>query len=339
MEIRSFPAGGGDALARSATLDQRFALDMQGMDTLRRTAQQAPQEALRQVSRQFEALFMGMLLKSMRDATPVSDVYERRTEQFYQSMFDQQIAQSMSGRSIGLADALFAQLGRHIAAGPVPADGTGTATASPASRELATALPQRQTLPTAAAPAWPAASASASASAYAAAAAVPQPPATARRTAASNADQPAHVDQFVKRLGAAADRASQSSGLSAPLILAQAALESGWGRREIRGDDGAQSFNLFGIKADRSWKGAVVETMTTEYVDGVPQRGRARFRAYASYEEAFADYARFLTGNPRYRQVLATRDPVQAAHGLQRAGYATDPGYGGKLERILRQIT
>lgn len=272
---------------------------------------------------------MSMLLKSMRDATPVSDLYERRTEQFYQSMFDQQIAQSLSGRGIGLADALFAQLGRHIAAGPVVADGTGTA--APAPQELATLLPQRQTQPTAAAPAWPITSATA-------VAATPQPPVTERRAAAS-ADQPAHVDRFVKRLAAAADRASQASGMSAPLILAQAALESGWGRREIRGDDGAPSFNLFGIKADRSWKGPVVETMTTEYVDGVAQRGRARFRAYASYEEAFADYARFLTGNPRYRQVLAARDPVQAAHGLQRAGYATDPGYGGKLERILRQIT
>ena len=127
-------------------------------------------------------------------------------------------------------------------------------------------------------------------------------------------------------------------GVPAPLILAQAALESGWGKREIRADDGTQSFNLFGIKADRSWKGATVETTTTEYVDGEPQKVRAKFRAYASYEEAFTDYARFITRNPRYANVLATDDPNEAAHGLQRAGYATDPRYGEKLVRIMQKF-
>ena len=140
-------------------------------------------------------------------------------------------------------------------------------------------------------------------------------------------------------MAAPAQSASQASGVPARLILAQAALESGWGRREIRGDDGSQSHNLFGIKAGKSWKGPVVEAVTTEYVDGVPQRTKAVFRAYGSYDEAFADYAKFMTGNPRYAQVLAARDPAEAAHGLQRAGYATDPDYGGKLMRIMKKFT
>jgi len=135
------------------------------------------------------------------------------------------------------------------------------------------------------------------------------------------------------------DRRQRAAATSpAPLILAQAALESGWGKREIRADDGTQSFNLFGIKADRGWKGATVETTTTEYVDGEPQKVRAKFRAYGSYEEAFTDYARFITRNPRYANVLATDDPNEAAHGLQRAGYATDPRYGEKLVRIMQKF-
>ena len=146
------------------------------------------------------------------------------------------------------------------------------------------------------------------------------------------------VDDFVGRMGASAQAASTASGVPAPLILAQAALESGWGKREIRADDGTQSFNLFGIKADKSWQGPVVETTTTEYVDGEPQRVRAKFRAYASYDEAFTDYARFMTRNPRYANVLATDDPAAAAHGLQRAGYATDPKYGEKLVRIMQKF-
>jgi len=154
----------------------------------------------------------------------------------------------------------------------------------------------------------------------------------------ATANLQSHVDQFVNRMGASAQAASNASGVPAPLILAQAALESGWGKREIRADDGTQSFNLFGIKADRSWQGPVVETTTTEYVDGEPQRIRAKFRAYASYDEAFTDYARFMTRNPRYANVLATDNPTEAAHGLQRAGYATDPQYGQKLVRIMQKF-
>jgi len=163
--------------------------------------------------------------------------------------------------------------------------------------------------------------------------------ATAQANLSRSALPQAHVEQFVSRLLPAAQRASQASGVPAQLIMAQAALESGWGRREIRKEDGTTSFNLFGIKADRSWKGPVAESATTEFIDGVAQKTRAVFRAYSSYAEAFADYAKFLTTNPRYATVLATSDPAQAAHGLQRAGYATDPGYGSKLVRIMQQMS
>ena len=129
--------------------------------------------------------------------------------------------------------------------------------------------------------------------------------------------------------------ASNATGIPARFLLGQAALESGWGKHEIRAADGSQSFNLFGIKAGRNWKGPTVEVMTTEYVDGAPRKLLQKFRAYASYTEAFQDYAALMQGNRRYAAVLKQSDGAGFAQGLQRAGYATDPRYADKLTSIL----
>lgn len=307
----------GDASSRSGALDQRFALDVQGVDALRRVTRTSPQEGLKQVSRQFEAMFMQMVLKSMREATPDDGIFDTQQGKLYTSMLDQQLAQNLSGRGLGLAEAMQAQLSRS--AGQLQAPDAVMPGKLP---QLLNPEPQAL---------QPASVKAPDLSLYEAGAERPA------RSASVNSQ--GHVDQFVARMAAPAQAASQASGVPSQLILAQAALESGWGRREIRGDNGSQSHNLFGIKAGKNWKGPVVEATTTEYVDGVAQRTKATFRAYASYEEAFTDYTRFLTGNPRYAQVLATRDPAEAAHGLQRAGYATDPQYGGKLVRIMQQIS
>ncbi|SDX47239.1 flagellar protein FlgJ [Collimonas sp. OK242] len=320
----SGPAGTINGNSRSGDLDQRFALDVQGVDALRRTTRNSPQDGLKQVSRQFEAMFMQMVLKSMREATPSDGMFDSQQEKLYTSMLDQQLAQNLSGRGLGLAEAMQAQLSRAV--------DPSQQQASPLSKMPAPLIDQH--------PAQPAAAATPN---------LNSSPANLQnlslydaadygygRGAAGNSQ--AHVDQFLSRMSSSAQVASQASGVPAQLILAQAALESGWGKREIKGDDGSRSHNLFGIKAGKAWKGPVVQAVTTEYVDGVPQQTRASFRAYASYDEAFSDYARFLAGNPRYAQVLATRDPAEAAHGLQRAGYATDPQYGEKLVRIMKQI-
>ncbi len=154
----------------------------------------------------------------------------------------------------------------------------------------------------------------------------------------SSARQPAHVRYFQSKLAAPAEEASRSTGIPAKFLLGQAALESGWGRREIVGADGRASHNLFGIKAGSNWKGKVVETYTTEYKNGVPHTKRERFRAYDSYTDAFRDYARLLSKNPRYENVLANaQDATSFARGLQRAGYATDPNYANKLARIINK--
>ena len=122
-------------------------------------------------------------------------------------------------------------------------------------------------------------------------------------------------------------------------LVAHSALESGWGKSEIRLPNGASSYNIFGIKAGKSWQGPSVEVPTTEYVDGVAQSTRARFRVYGSYSEAFQDYAKLLRGNSRFSAVLGQQDGAQFARSLQQSGYATDPGYADKLGRIIGGTT
>ena len=313
----------------SGVLDQRLSLDVQGVDALRRTVRTSPQEGMKQASKQFEVMFMQMVLKSMRDATPSDGLFSSSQEKTYTSMLDQQLSQNLSGRGLGLAEAMFTQLSRTMGgdAANLPPS-TALPREMPAARQSAMSLtldPKREP-----SGAMPALAQAPDLSFYEAA--------TGQATMSRSVLPQAHVEQFVSRMLPAAQRASQASGVPAQLIMAQAALESGWGKREIRAGDGKTSYNLFGIKADKGWKGPVVRAATTEYVNGLAQKTQANFRAYSSYEESFTDYARFLTSNPRYSNALATQDPAAAAHGLQRAGYATDPEYGGKLVRLMKQM-
>jgi peptidoglycan hydrolase FlgJ len=130
---------------------------------------------------------------------------------------------------------------------------------------------------------------------------------------------------------------SAESGIPADFMLAQAAHETGWGRHELRGRDGSNAHNLFGIKAGAGWSGATVTATTTEVIDGEPRKVQAQFRAYASYEDSFRDYARLIGSSPRYAAARrATDDPSAFARELQRAGYATDPDYAAKLTRVIQ---
>jgi len=141
---------------------------------------------------------------------------------------------------------------------------------------------------------------------------------------------------FVQQHTAAAEAASAQTGIPAQFMLAQAALETGWGKREIVGSDGTHSHNLFGIKAGSNWNGPTVDVTTTEYVAGRPQKMVQKFRAYASEAESFADYARLMKDSPRYANVVASgADAKGFALGLQKAGYATDPAYADKLGKVI----
>lgn len=141
---------------------------------------------------------------------------------------------------------------------------------------------------------------------------------------------------FVSQHTAGAKAAEAATGIPAAFMLSQAALETGWGKKDIVAADGTPSNNLFGIKAGGNWKGPVAEVMTTEYINGKAQKVMQKFRAYASHAESFADYAKLMKDSPRYASVVANSSSATGfAQGLQRAGYATDPAYADKLSRVI----
>ena len=146
---------------------------------------------------------------------------------------------------------------------------------------------------------------------------------------------------FVQQHSSAAKAAEAQTGIPASFMVSQAALETGWGRKEIRHADGTPSFNLFGVKAGANWKGPTADVTTTEYVNGKAQKVVAKFRAYGSYAESFSDYAKLMKDSPRYQQVMAAASKKTGdagagfAMGLQKAGYATDPAYADKLTKVI----
>ncbi|MDN3921559.1 flagellar assembly peptidoglycan hydrolase FlgJ [Roseateles violae] len=150
-----------------------------------------------------------------------------------------------------------------------------------------------------------------------------------------NAEQQA----FLQQVAPWAEEAGAKLGVAPDLLAAQAALESGWGQRPIRQADGSSSHNLFGIKAGASWRGEVAQALTTEYEQGQPLTRREGFRAYPDQAAAFRDFTQLLLDNPRYRGALQTGSDAQAyAQGLQRGGYASDPAYADKLQRVAARI-
>jgi flagellar protein FlgJ len=289
-----------------ANVANQLAIDVNSLAQTKRLAREDPRAALKNAAQQFEAVFLQMVLKSMRDASPAEGMFDSAQSRMYQSMLDQQLAQTMSARgSTGLSALIEQQLARGMSPQDIPL--------SPASAGERAGV-RGATADVGAPPLTPALS----------------PPGGEREN-----NVPAPAREFVNRLWSQAGEASRATGIPAHFMIAQAALETGWGRAELRFSDGTPTYNLFGIKAGRGWQGAVAEATTTEYVNGVAQKTVERFRAYSSYAEAFRDYASLLTSNPRYAAVLNQQDAAGFARGLQRAGYATDPMYAAKLERII----
>lgn len=145
------------------------------------------------------------------------------------------------------------------------------------------------------------------------------------------------ISAFVRRFGSEAESVAKRIGVSAKLVLAQAALETGWGAHPS-GGAGGTGHNLFGIKAGADWSGPSATETTAEDVNGDAISTTAAFRAYASDAQSFNDYAHLIGTDPRYAAVRAAATPEQAAWALQYAGYATDPAYASKLIGIMREI-
>lgn len=317
------------------TLSASLAADSGSVGSLRRAARENTPEGMKAVARQFEALFVNMMMKSMRDATPQDGIFDSSQTRMYTSMLDQELSQHFAKRGIGLADAMLRQMTRNNSAFQTnlqqPNGAQGPAPTSAVSGDEQTARQQALSLLRA----YDSNEPGGSKQRQTPAADLLKAPAAASRSGGS---QKAHVRAFQERFASSAERASQATGIPAQFMLGQAALESGWGRREIVTAEGTPSYNLFGIKASKGWKGKTVEVATTEYVNGQVQRKMEKFRAYGSYDEAFQDYARLISTAPRYKNVMANAQDINGfAQGLQRAGYATDPNYAAKLTRVIRQ--
>ncbi|WP_241052965.1 flagellar assembly peptidoglycan hydrolase FlgJ [Achromobacter xylosoxidans] len=297
---------------------QDSVFDMGRLSDLKRDVTKDPAnpgtEQQKQVAKQFEALFLQMMLKRMREATPKEGLFDSQQTQMLQSMADEQLALHLATPGIGLSQSILAQM-QQGKPGDLPAEavqrlgqGTDLDFQTGGSRQVSALMD------------------------------VMRNNRASDRALAAAEGAPEHVINFVSKMSRAATLASQQSGVPARLIMGQAALESGWGQREIKHEDGRTSYNLFGIKAGPSWKGKVVNVLTTEYEGGVAKKVTQPFRAYSSYEESFADYARLIGNSPRYEAVTQARNEIEAARRIQSAGYATDPQYAQKLIGVMSQL-
>lgn len=290
--------------------------DFKGLAELRLNGQANPEETLRTAGRQFEAMFIQMMLKSMRDASPGDSLMGSGGQDMYQDMFDKQMSLTLSAKgALGLGEAMVRQMQQAQAAPKNTPDAAAAAMPLRPSAPAGEALPPPTRAVPAAAPAGP-------------------------RAAASHESQSGFKtpEEFVAALWPAAQASAQELGVDPRVLIAQAALETGWGRSVLQQGDGRSSHNLFNIKAGESWEGGRVNVATLEYRDGVAMKERANFRVYDSFNDSFADYVEFIKSQPRYRDALANAgDPRQFVNELQRAGYATDPRYAEKIDAILRR--
>ena len=297
--------------------------------------------ALHAVACEFEAMFLREVLHSSHEGSLAEDSFGSGQGDFYRDIYDEQLANALArGGGIGLGKVIEQQLARAAGAPaaslspPTPAVGTDRSSLAP--------LAQAPSL-AAAARAWPGRRASAL-QATAAQAGDPEPEAVAPAAAGGDVDAapseanapPASPTEFVHQLLPYARAAAQDLGIAPAAILAQAALESNWGRRVPQQADGRTTFNLFGIKAGHTWSGPVASVSTLEFADGVAVRGRAAFRAYASLAEGVRDYVTMVKGSPRFRAALAAgRNAFGYLSALAEGGYSTDPAYAQKLHAIL----
>ncbi|HDN69190.1 MAG: flagellar assembly peptidoglycan hydrolase FlgJ [Gammaproteobacteria bacterium] len=313
--------------------------DFQGLMRLKTEAGKQTPEAIQETARQFEALFVQTMLKAMRDASPGEGMGESDQTEFYRDMHDQQMALHMvKGRGLGIADMLVSSMGGRqpdaeavsesaaavpgMAAVSRPVISTGSV--QPLMTESVTG-PMVQL--NSAVPVQALVNMSAEAGKQ-----------ILDRDISEANWRPDTPEEFIRDLLPHARKGAAELGVKPGVLIAQAALETGWGQKVISHADGRSSFNLFGIKADAGWSGDKVSVATLEYENGIAEKQRAVFRSYDSLEGAVSGYVDFLRSNPRYQHALEqAADPKAYLSGLKAAGYATDPAYAEKITAIMQQ--
>ncbi|MGV3678381.1 MAG: flagellar assembly peptidoglycan hydrolase FlgJ [Acidovorax sp.] len=286
----------------STSTSNALAADVKSLNALKYEAGNNNPQAAKEAAKQFESLFMREMIKSMREATMKSGLMDGAQGDLGTDLLDQQLSVQMAGQPGGLSEAIARQLSRQMG-GPDPSFSV------PSTMSLSQV----------------------------------QRPAAAKVSASTEAvgQAPKGRDGFVQHLSGTAEKVAQESGIPASFMLGQAGHETGWGKSEIKNADGSNSFNLFGIKAGKGWTGKVAEITTTEYINGTPRKVVAKFRAYDSYEDSFRDYARLIKESPRYEKaesVAQSGSAMDYASALQKAGYATDPGYARKLSGAINSV-
>ncbi len=316
----------------------RFSLDFSRFNGLRSAARAGSGVALEEAAAQFESLFVQFALQAMREATLGDGLLDSEQSKFYQGLLDQQFALSLTSghRSLGLKRMLTDQLGKHqepAAAAKDAREGSSPGADIPRLKKTSPAAANfYKAVHDALDQEVPAASdAGAGATTSDGQRIAPSPD-----TGASAADIGRSREAFVRGLWPLAEEAGRHLGVSPRVLVAQAALETGWGRYIPQRADGTHGHNLFGIKAGGGWRGERVAAHTWEVEDGQRVPARAEFRGYDSFAESFNDYVNFLQTNPRYAGALrAAADPEAFVDALQRAGFATDPQYAQKIRAIM----
>ena len=288
--------------------------DFNGLAKLKNEAKNKTEASIKEVAKQFEAVFVGMMLKSMRQAKLAEGIFDSSQSDFYMDMYDQQLSVSLTGeKGIGLADMIEKQLRPEKPVALIREQQIGdyerkllirpSAKTNNIDESLVEITKKEET---------------------------PKPSNIIDSSINS-------ITEFVDKLRPYAQKAAEKLGVNANILLAQAALETGWGKSVIKSSDGSSSHNLFNIKADKSWQGQQEKVSTIEFKDGVAKKEMAGFRSYDSYQQSFDDYVNFIKTNPRYKTAIQMAGKAERyMHELQQAGYATDPHYADKVMKIYQ---
>lgn len=312
-------------------VDTGFIHDLSQLDKLRQGGQANDKNALKAAASQFESVFTQMLFKSMRESNAAfkSDLMSSSTLDFYEQMRDEQMSSELANtNSLGLADLIVQQLGgqtdtesvlnnsAQISRSPLPATHQHFSTLAKDSIQVKRDSADKEN---------------------------GRIPPVGLQTVLARTDKQKTPDfqspeKFVETVKPYAQKAAKSLGVKPSALIAQAALETGWGKKVI-GNATGSSFNLFNIKAAPDWNGNKMATQTLEVYDGIPVQQKAAFRSYASLQESFDDYVDFIKSNPRYSEALAQADDSKRyIEEIHKAGYATDPQYSDKVVRVMNQV-
>lgn len=297
--------------------------------------------AMKAAAQQFEALFLSQILKSMRKSIPEDGIFNSQHTKMYTEMLDQEVSQQVAKQGIGLAD----QMLRHLVdTGQLDREATKPYLSK---RQIAAPVSAYRSMPIQNAKErassilnnMQAFNAKSKSDLGLGARPIGQARLPKMNTTSQSDSIPNNIKNFKNKLMYHAQKASRTTGIQPQFMIAQAALETGWGKKQINYPDGRPSYNLFGIKANHGWTGKTVDVMTSEFENGKMVKKVEKFRAYDSYADSFKDYANFLSQNPRYQNVMNAQDPMTFAYGLQHAGYATDPDYGSKLMSVINRLS